>query len=245
MNHEERMKLSEEISKRVVEKYKEKILVAGIFGSTSRNQDTELSDLEMIFITTEDIEDIFFSYKGMPVLLVFRTKEEALGSIKKMSFMWPMEVSFLLDFLPTYGDKKVINEFKKELSSLKDKDYKKGARNSLIHAYEYFLKIKSSYEKKDKYTLIDATVWCTYFLNMTIAFINKKYFTRSEPQNLDEIKDFGKIPEQYLELADAIWNFNTMDEIYDNIMRLWDVSIGFAKENGIEIEDKEVEDAIK
>jgi len=52
------MRLAEDILNRLKEKYQEKILVGGIYGSNARDENIELSDLDIVLITKDGPEDI-------------------------------------------------------------------------------------------------------------------------------------------------------------------------------------------
>lgn len=83
MKHEERVTLAKTILHKIERKYGNHVLVGGVYGSVARGDDTELSDIDMILITKNDVDAINheFLFKEIPhlVLVYGTTRSERYG----------------------------------------------------------------------------------------------------------------------------------------------------------------------
>jgi hypothetical protein len=115
MNHEERVNLASNITSKFLTKYREDILLGGIYGSTAKGTDIEYSDLEMFFIVKDDsIAKTFeFAFKGTPVHVEVRKLSKLERDITEIDIEWPLKMGRLFNMKITTGDKTILKKFKK------------------------------------------------------------------------------------------------------------------------------------
>lgn len=93
MDQKAKVRLAEEIGQRIRKKYGEVVLFGTLSGSVARGEDTELSDMEVVFLTRDKIRlpgrspDGLreFLYRGLQLQIEFKTKEEALENLRQVN----------------------------------------------------------------------------------------------------------------------------------------------------------------
>lgn len=236
MEHKERYALGMKILNELVKIRGADLVYGGIYGSTASGKDKKYSDLELVFITKKEMKDQFFLYEGIPILLQFSTKKELLKMMEDVRFNFVFELGHIMTSKRVYGDRKVVDEIKQEYKKTIKNQWKHGAKNSLVHAYEFLCKIRNAqlYGKNREVIYVkDAAVHLSFCLNAFIAFVNKKYYLSGEEKSLNEAKDFKNLPKSYLSLSKKMLLSNEIKDIYKTAEKLWENSIALAKSKDV------------
>lgn len=208
MKHSERLQLAKHICRSLKKKHEDKILVAGVYGSVSINQDKEDSDLDLIIIIKDDVDWIEdkFIYKGIPVMYWSIKLTDVKRKIQYPSFDdWPWSMNTLLNFKPLVGDKNIPKQLKDLYKRVPDERYKEAISDYLPALYEWNTKIKTSYKNKDDGELIFA-IWDTLNgLLGCIALLNKQYFIGNGYTRFRESFKYELKPKNYRKLVDIAW----------------------------------------
>ena len=236
MKHIERLQLAKHICKKLKEKYGSKILVAGVYGSLSRNQDKEDSDLDLILITKNNVDRIEdkFMYKGIPVAYWSIKLKDAKNKIQYPCFDdWPWALNSILDFKPLVGDKTIPKKLKELCKKVPYKKHKKAIANYLPAIYEWNTKIQKSYKKKDVGEIRFA-IWDTMNgILGCIALLNKKYFIGNGYGRFRESFKYKIKPKNYKKLVEIAWKskdskkavkaFNELFRNFEELMEKEDI----------------------
>lgn len=208
MKHSERLKLAEEISKKIVKSQGKNILSIGIFGSVARNKDNDFSDLELIIITKK--KGFFNQYilKDIIVLELSVTFKNALKMIKNVDEEWSLKPGYLIHQKIIYGDKSIINKFKKEINLIKNNDLKKAAEKLIIWMYDNLNKIRSANRINNRKKMLVPLSFYTIHANLLVGLMNKYIFERQYYEALDEAKSLKKLPKNYYNLMNILYNNN-------------------------------------
>src|SRR5437899_8884438 len=90
--HEERLQLSRQLSKQIVETYGDKIVAVLVTGSTAKNLGQTYSDLEMIAIVRDGVEIPIAQYihDGMSIQIDYVEGSSFLKDASRITFNWPL-----------------------------------------------------------------------------------------------------------------------------------------------------------
>src|SRR2546427_12262546 len=90
--HAERLELSRQLSKQIVDTYGDKIMAVLVTGSTAKNLDRPYSDLEMIVIVRDGVEIPIAQYihDGMSIQIDYIEGSNFLKDSRRITFNWPL-----------------------------------------------------------------------------------------------------------------------------------------------------------
>src|SRR3989442_15325970 len=90
--HEERLAISRQLSKQILDTYGDKIVAVLVTGSTAKNLDRPYSDLEMIAIVGDGIEIPIAQYihDGMSIQIDYVDGSSFLKDASRITFNWPL-----------------------------------------------------------------------------------------------------------------------------------------------------------
>jgi predicted nucleotidyltransferase len=214
MEHTERLNLAKDVGKRIIQKYgKDNVLSVGIYGSVARNEDNEFSDLEMIVITKKKDFMKHYIYKDTTVTIIGTSFKNAIKMIRKIDEQWSLRPGYLIHQKIIFGDKKIINKFKKEVESVKENDLKKAAENQISWMYENLNKIKTANKVKSRGKMLFTLTFYTIQANLFVGLLNKYVYIRQGFDALKEAKKLKKLPQNYYKLMMILYENTDLEEI--------------------------------
>jgi predicted nucleotidyltransferase len=216
MKHEERIQIAKYATEKMIKKYGKDILVGGIFGSTARNEDEKYSDLEMVFIVKDSSKarTVEFYYKDILISLDVLEISEVKKSIKNVDIMWPLRMARLFSLQITCGDKKILHNFHNMVKKIPKRKFKNTIQENVYHIKDGLNKIKTNKSLRDKRQAIAVAKEILYGINLSVALLNKKYFTRNFYYNFPEAYKFKKLPKDYKKLVEEIWLCTDVNKLF-------------------------------
>lgn len=215
MNRTERIRIAEEIATKLREAYSDRILLIQVGGSLARRDDHAHSDLDLRVITSERIRTthmsddgyVEFVLKDTPILLEFRTKEEALKTIRKVGYHWPIQVWDLLEGVPvghgeTYNE--VLSELRQALDALKPDDFAEAVDWALRWVWEALRKLRGATEEGSICRATQAAHFLAYSAAMLVALLNRRYYRHSDCRWLETAKQFEHLPLGFFDLSRSL-----------------------------------------
>jgi len=203
-SHEERINLSQEILERLKNKYKENLLAVAFFGSMSRDEDTDYSDVDMsAIIKGENIaEEMMGIVNGLKYGVDIFSQDVVHSKITSVHMRWPLLVGKFVTALPIYDEQGLFTSYKQ----LFDETIKKDFRPFIKEIF-----IEEIYEDCNKSIAITSTgtraqvIYNSFnLLTKMVSFlgvINKSYYSSSVtfaqkamsfPINFPSFKEFGE-----------------------------------------------------
>lgn len=237
MNHNERMQIAEYFTKKMMQKYRKDILVGGIFGSTSRNEDTKYSDLEMIFIVKDSskAKTTEFFYKGILISLDVEKISDVRKTIENVTILWSLQMQRLVNFKVTCGNAKILRKFRERIKKIPDKTFKDAISKELPCLVDTINKMKTNRFLNINKETIDVSREILYGINLAIGLLNKKYFTRNYYKNFVEAYSFQKLPIKYKKLVEEIWLCKNANRVIKLCSELMNNYVDLLKSNRIEL----------
>ncbi len=251
MDHESKVRVAEEIGKTVGEKFGKDILYGFLSGSVARGEDTELSDLEVVFVTKEEMRisgmssDGYreFLYKDLQVQIEFRTKDEAEEAVVDVGPYWPIEVAYFLNPQIIFGDRDIgemmASEFRKKVDSLPDLTFQKAAGHSLLWVRDSFRKVLNACNYEDEIRAIQSASGMCDEASKLVALVNRRYYYRADARMSEESKSFSKLPSSFHSLLEQLTLARGISEIRATATGLWSTCKALATSEEIVIESYE------
>ncbi len=239
MEHTERVEIAKKILGRIKKKYGSKIVAGGIYGSVARNEDTEMSDIDLILITENDAGNIEngFLYKDIPVSYWSMEVEEAKQTVRNPDFGWPWKVNSLVNFDVVIGDSSFPEGLSEEIEEIPMEKFRKAVRDHLTNIYEYYYKIQK-YHRKGEFNNLLFAVWdCLNGLLGSVALLNRKYFIRNDFYRFKESFGFEETPEDYEKLVGRCYSSKDPEEITKAFNELFQNFEKFLKDHGVSIQN--------
>ena len=125
-SHEERINLSQVILEKLKNKYKEDLLAVAFFGSMSRNEDTDYSDIDMVAVVKgENIADEMQGIKhGLKYGVDIFSQDVVHSKISSIHMRWPLLVGKFVTALPIYDESKLFDSYKQLFDETIQKDFR-------------------------------------------------------------------------------------------------------------------------
>jgi hypothetical protein len=251
MDHEGRMRIANEIARRVGARFGDTILFGTLSGSVARNEDAEHSDLEVVFLTTREIRlpgmspDGYreFVYRGLPTQIEFRTKEEALGLLTHVGSYWPVQVWKFLEPRVICGvastTDRIVGEFRSRVEGLPEETFRKAAGHALLWIRMHLGKVKNAFAEGDDARTAQAAEWLGYEVACFVALVNRRYYLRSDLRWMRESESFPKLPDDYRDLMMRMHLARDREDVQRTVSDLCAACEALAAREGIRVETVE------
>ncbi|MCK5292460.1 MAG: hypothetical protein KAR39_10650 [Thermoplasmata archaeon] len=251
MDHESKVKVAEEIGRILGEKFGKDILYGFLSGSVARGEDTELSDLEVVFVTKEKIRipgmssDGYreFMYKDLQVQIEFRAKNETEEAVVAVGPYWPIEVAYFLNPRIILGDKEsaqaLASVFRKRVDNLPDSTFQRAAGHSLLWIRESFHKVLNACDEEDEIRAVQSASGMCDEAAKFVALVNGRYYYRADARMSEESKSFSVLPSDFHLLLKKLTLARGIDEIRATATGLWSTCKALAGSEEVVIESYE------
>ncbi|MDA4129813.1 MAG: hypothetical protein OK457_03485 [Thaumarchaeota archaeon] len=236
MKHPERWAFAEDISRKVLESHKGKVLFVAAAGSTADSKDGEYSDLDMVIASNEKIgESRKFIFKDIIAEPFYITKSEAERIFRDPAGeSWQSWMMLIHTAKMIYGDENLLKELQGINSSIPNDAYAKPAARNLVLMQEFINHIKAVVPYN---SLSDELFLSVEFRKLAIEFVallNKKYYLTYDW--IGEAKSWPQLPENYVQLAKKLGASVSGSEILETSSQLLESCKNKAHELGIKEE---------
>jgi len=241
LNHRERVNLAHKLSELLLKKYRDEILLGGIYGSTAKGTDTEYSDLEMFFIVKNQCKakDFSFAYERMPVNVCIQKLADVENDISEIELDWPLKMGRLFNLKITCGDASILKRFRRLLEKVPAEKFNESIAKQTPLCYEGLGRLKAVKIRGNTHEigLFVAEVLMEFML--LTAIFNREFINHDYLGGLPESFKFKHLPKDYEKIAKKLMKWKSLS--IDKIIRLADNFVqnfvGFIAENGIEVKD--------
>jgi kanamycin nucleotidyltransferase len=219
MDHEERIGFAQTLCDRFANTYKEAMIIGGVYGSTAKGSDRKWSDLEMLFIVTDecDARGQHFLYRGIAVSYYVLKHSKLEGILRHPCLQgdmgWPFWMGVLSVLKVLYGDRSRIDTWLDMGRSVPDMEFNRALRKELpglvTESYGRILSCKDRNNMDDWYC---AVLEVLFEIRDALCLLNKKWVTHNYYQSLVDTFQFKKLPQRYIELVPVLWHVRNIDE---------------------------------
>ncbi len=250
-DHSAKMELAQNIGRRVGAQSGMSVLFGCVTGSVAREDDTDRSDLDTMFLTQDKIRlpnmspDGYreFVYRGLKTQIEFRTKEEALEILRNTGPYWPFQVKDFLEPQVIFGRPEAVaettGEFRRLLENLPDAAFRKGAGHALMWAHASLAKVRNAHEDGDRPRAIQAAVGLAADVAAFVALLNRRYYSYADIRQLEEARAFSVVPSNYLILLKRLYLEKDAGGVLAAAEDIWEACDTLAKRLGIRLDEHE------
>jgi len=241
LKHKERVNIANNLTDRILKRFRDDILLGGIYGSTAKNTDVEYSDLEMLFVVKNDskAQSFSFAYKGMPIAVTVQKLVDVEGDVREIELDWPLKMGRLFNLRLTCGDASILKRLRSIIDKIpKGKFYDYVARETPL-CYEGLGRLKAVKIRGNTHEtgLFVAEVLMEFML--LIALFNRKFINHDYLGGLPESFKFKQLPKDYEKTARELMNWTSLS--IDDIIQFADHHVknfvNFMAENGIKVKE--------
>ncbi|MGB3479375.1 MAG: hypothetical protein WBB67_09460 [bacterium] len=218
MDHEERMSLAQTVCDRFVDKYRDNVIIGGVYGSAAKDSDTEWSDLEMLFVVQDKCKAQAqqFLYRGIAVnySVLKRGKLENILNHPCLEgdMGWPFWMGVLCVLKILYGDQSQIDSWLQMGDNVPYVEFRKALEKELpgliFESYGRILSCKARNNMDDWYC---AVLEVLFEMRDALCLLNRSWITHDYYQGLVDTFQFPKLPRRYKELIPLLWNVQDID----------------------------------
>jgi predicted nucleotidyltransferase len=240
VTREERLEIAREVTRRIVEKYGERVTVVAAYGSVAKGEDTDHSDLDIWVATREPLEDVrFFVYRGMPISINWNTEEGHLKTAGRVTPEWPVTADEVHSFLVLYEQEgsDFLMRLKAAANALSDEEFAEAIRTFMVRTRETWGKIQGAWSAGDHYRLLVNGRWLVRSVAMILGLLNRRFY--SGGRGFFQLsKEMPKQPRDYPRLLDLAGGFTTTESevVYRAGEELWKNLGELVRAEGIEWE---------
>lgn len=239
LNHKGRANLADKLTKILLRKCGDDILLGGIYGSTAKGTDTEYSDLEMFFVVKNEceVQSFSFAFESMPVSVCVRRLADVERDISEIELDWPLKMGRLFNLKITCGDAIILKRFGRLLERIPEERFNDFIAKETPLCYEGLGRLKAVKIRGNTHEtgLFVAEVLMEFML--LTAIFNREFINHDYLGGLPESFEFKHLPREYERIATELMNWKVLS--IEEIIRLADSFvqnfISFMAEKGIKL----------
>lgn len=236
MNSSTRSQLAHDLTAKMAAKYP--LLLGGVYGSTARGEDTELSDLEMVFVVAEGCEarGKHFIFQETAVGFEVYREGELIELLTNPDGRWPFVVGVLDQLRVLYGDPAKVQEWLTlACETPRERFHAYLAAHLPEFVVESYGRIHSSAERGDWATARYSLTEVLFEMQRVLCLLNQGWVTRDYDAGLLQVAAFPKIPTGYGDLVPALFAAQDFDTLLPLAERLVNEFWLLVAEEGVEV----------
>ena len=238
--HEERLQLSRQLSKQILDTYGDKIVAVLVTGSTAKNLDRPYSDLEMIAIVRDGVEIPIAQYihDGMSIQIDYVEGSSFLKDASRITFNWPLSQDQFRNRIVLYDPTAWVSKLDKVVAdSETSADTRKTIGQLMSALYEGLEVIKNAELEHDEIGIRTAGFYLAWDAARLVLLMNKRYVLTSS-WFWKETKDSTVKPKSFWTREEKLAGFVTasVKEIVESAESLCEDMLKIVESLGISIE---------
>jgi len=239
--HEERLAISRQLSKQILDTYGDKIVAVLVTGSTAKNLDRPYSDLEMIVILRDGVEIPIAQYihDGMSIQIDYVEGSSFLKDASRITFNWPLSQDQFRNRIVLYDPTAWVSKLDKVVAESETADTQKRLVIGQLMAalYEGLEVIKNAELEHDEIGIRTAGFYLAWDTARLVLLMNKRYVLTSS-WFWKETKDSVLKPKGFWTREEKLAGFvkASVEEIVESAESLCNDTLKIVESLGISIE---------
>lgn len=147
IQHTDRLNLAEEVTQRILAKYREQVLAVGIYGSLARGTDQLYSDIEMKCVLNTSEEEYSYEWieRSCKIEVNFESEDVILVAAATVEEDWAITHGTYFDLKPLYGSRVFFIKLQNALRSPTQEAFTAAIREIIIgNIYEEIGKLRNA-----------------------------------------------------------------------------------------------------
>jgi len=237
--HEERLELSRQLSKQIVDTYGDKIVAVLVSGSTAKKLDRPYSDLEMIVMVRDGVEIPIAQYihDGMSIQIDYVEGSSFLKDARRITFNWALAWDQFRNRIVLYDPTGWVLKLDKVVAESETADTRKTIGQLMAALYEGLEVIKNAELEHDEIGIRTAGFYLASDAARLVLLMNKRYVLTSS-WFWKETKDSVVKPKGFWTREEKLAGFvrASVEEIVESAESLCNDMLKIVQSLGISIE---------
>lgn len=219
MEHKDRMRCAQELCSRLVEKYKEGIILCGVYGSTAQGLDVDRSDLEMLLVIRDDCEargqHLLYRDIAVGYMVVARSRLEELLANPSLEGAcgWPFYMGVLNVLKVLWGERSQVDAWLKIGEEVPYAAFREALEDHLPQLIvESYGRIFSCRERGNQDDWYCAVLEVLFEMRDALCLLNRSWVTHDYMQGMMDTLRFPLLPRRYEEVLLALWRARDIDQ---------------------------------
>lgn len=242
--HEERVNIAKQLSRKIVEKYRDRVLAVFISGSTAKNLDRTYSDLELLTIVRDGVEvpAINYLYQGMIVGIDYYQETDFLKDAGRVTGEWALAADQFRNKVVLHDPAGWFSKLDGAVASSDKVDTSSVVRHRTTGLFEGIEVMKNAKLSNDEVGVRTAGFYFALDLAKLVLLINKKYILTSS-WFWKEARECPNKPTNFWKHVEKLAGFGRLssaEEIIQSAEEMADVMRRSAESRGLSIESADL-----
>jgi len=239
VTHEERLRIADRISGRIVEKYGKDILAVYVCGSTSKNLDRPYSDLEFLVAVCDraDIAMKYYLYSGLIIQIEYCKSSKILDDAERFTDNWPWAADQYRNRIVLYERDRWFRRLDDSVARSDKTDSDRAIRKSFMMMTESMAVLRNATLTHDKIGVLSRGRVLAEDAARILLLLNRRYVTTTSW--LWKIAFYlPSKPKDFKRLVEKMSGFvpTTEEEVVASSARLYKDMSDLVTRRGIKIE---------
>lgn len=215
LTHEERIQAARALCDRLAARHPGGIVVAGVYGSTARGDDTLWSDLELLLVVRDGtpLKSRHFGYRDTSLALVSIEQSKLERALTTSVFAWEYWMCLLSELDVLYGDRREVERWLELGRSVPPEKFRQALEESVSWvAVESLARLRSCRARGDGQDIPPAVLDLLSEIRLALCLLNRRWVRHKRYRGLLDTFEFPKLPDGYRELARRLWGTRDADE---------------------------------
>lgn len=224
MDHEQRVRLAQELCARTATAFPGDLLLAGLYGSTARGTDTPWSDLELLFVVRDGgrPRSRELLCQGIAVTVTALPRRKLERTLTHPCRQWPFWMGILSVLEVLHGDPAQPAAWLQMGQAVPPHAFRQALERELPGlVVESYGRILSCQARGNRDDIACAVLEVLFEMRDALCLLNRRWVTHDYFQGLLETFGFPRLPAGYRELVPALWQAREIDEIAPLAERLY------------------------
>lgn len=215
------LQMAKEVAGYVVQELGDHANLIVAYGSLTRGEATEFSDLDILVITDGVTYVKSFVLKGRPVEIWSLTIEECEKIITTPSTSWGVAVTLFFKNEVLYGEPSILKRLQQLYDSLDMQPFIQFCADKLVSFADILGKIQSAARNRNLIYARWATMCLANDAAGIVAMINKRYYLNQWGKHLSEILKCEILPRDFERCYQILWLSSDFEEMISAARHLY------------------------
>ncbi len=193
---------------RYITEYRKEVLVACIYGSVARQQDTPTSDIELVIVVKAGsrLREGKWLIDERAVGAYVVDLETLKAVVSTPSLRWPFQMGVLSSLEVVAGDKSTIDDLLNLGHNIPKANFHRALEDSLPQViWESWGRVHSCNTRQDFSSLHLSAVEVLLEMRDVLCLLNQSYVTHDYLKGLQDSYEFQLLPEKWSDCVELIW----------------------------------------
>jgi kanamycin nucleotidyltransferase len=216
MDTSARLTIARGLAQRLSDRFGPQLLLAGVYGSAARGDDTPWSDLDMLVVgrAEMDFSERTYLIRSIPVHLEYIGEPELLAALEGPTVRWPYLMGALATVQPITGAAGVVQAWLNRGQAPSEGAFHIALERALPGlVFESYGRIRSCGARNNWRDASHAAIEVLYEIKTALCLLNRRWVTRDYYAGFEQSFAFPLLPAGYATLVPQLWEARELNTI--------------------------------